>query len=236
MVSFFSWNFRGAGGRSFLRAFRTYLARHRPEIAIIVEPRISGANAVKVCRKMGFEEWFRVDARGVASGIWVLWQKSMVSLSLLSCNDQFIHLEGTSNTGTHFLLTAVYASHNRVEREILWSQLRSLIPSNDLPWTILGDFNALFCAADKVGGVPFGRTQNATFIDCIHDCCVADIRFTGPRFTWYRQHVKERLVNRDWTQCFPDSHVKHLSRIKSDQRPIMLCLEDVLVHWKVRHF
>ncbi|CAN0926829.1 hypothetical protein LINGRAHAP2_LOCUS35549 [Linum grandiflorum] len=115
MVSFFSWNCHGAGGRSFLRAFRTYLARHRPEIVIIVEPRISRAKAEKVCRITGFEEWFRVDARGFAGGIWVLWQKSMVSLSLFFRDDQFIHLKGTSNTITHFLLTAVYASPNRSE-------------------------------------------------------------------------------------------------------------------------
>ncbi|CAL1378437.1 unnamed protein product [Linum trigynum] len=51
----FCWNCRGAGSRSFLRNFLEYKRRTRPNIVIIVEPRISGNTAEEVIRDMGYD-------------------------------------------------------------------------------------------------------------------------------------------------------------------------------------
>lgn len=52
-----SWNCRGAAGREFLVQIREIIREFRPKILIIIEPRISGATADKVCKSLGKKWW-----------------------------------------------------------------------------------------------------------------------------------------------------------------------------------
>ncbi|KAF7827191.1 ribonuclease H [Senna tora] len=55
-----------------------------------------------------------------------------------------------------------------------------------------------------------------------------DMGFSGPKFTWGRQEVKERLdwafINQEGRVLFPEAHVTHLPELKSDHRPILISL------------
>ncbi|EEF38254.1 conserved hypothetical protein [Ricinus communis] len=57
-------------------------------------------------------------------------------------------------------------------------------------------------------------------------CSFYNMGFKGPKFTWERGMVYERLdkgiCNVSWGLKFPESTIHHLPRIKSDHRPIML--------------
>ncbi|CAN1120776.1 LINE-1 retrotransposable element ORF2 protein [Linum perenne] len=94
------------------------------------------------------------------------------------------------------------------------------------PWTVLGDFYSVLSADDRRGGAPFNRARNKSFIDTVDVCSLADIPFTGPKFTWARNNVYARLdralVNSAWLRCCPDSTISHLHKLKSDHRPILL--------------
>ncbi|CAN1188832.1 Putative ribonuclease H protein At1g65750 [Linum perenne] len=94
------------------------------------------------------------------------------------------------------------------------------------PWLILGDFNSILSADDKRGGVPFNRSRHKSFIDTVEVCGLSDLRFDGPRFTWSRNRVLVRLdralVNNSWLAAFPESHVVHAHKLKSDHRPIFV--------------
>ncbi|CAN1145564.1 hypothetical protein LINPERHAP2_LOCUS14747 [Linum perenne] len=50
--------------------------------------------------------------------------------------------------------------------------------------------------------------------------------FSGPRFTWFRNNLRERLdrslCNAAWMTLFPESTTFHLERIKSDHRPLLV--------------
>ncbi|CAN1122766.1 hypothetical protein LINPERPRIM_LOCUS2890, partial [Linum perenne] len=50
--------------------------------------------------------------------------------------------------------------------------------------------------------------------------------FTGPKFTWFRGRLKERidraLCNSHWLRAFQDAQTYHLERLKSDHRPILV--------------
>ncbi|CAN1132955.1 hypothetical protein LINPERHAP2_LOCUS7364, partial [Linum perenne] len=51
-------------------------------------------------------------------------------------------------------------------------------------------------------------------------CNLLDTGFVGPKFTWFRRILKERLDryfgNSEWFNLFPDSATFHIERLKSD--------------------
>ncbi|CAN1130945.1 hypothetical protein LINPERHAP2_LOCUS6127 [Linum perenne] len=55
-----------------------------------------------------------------------------------------------------------------------------------------------------------------------------DMGFTGPKFTWFRGCLRERLdrslCNDIWLRHFPEASTYHLKRLKSDHRPILIRL------------
>ncbi|CAL1356637.1 unnamed protein product [Linum trigynum] len=70
-----------------------------------------------------------------------------------------------------------------------------------------------------------------------------DLGYTGPRFTWFKggSGVKERLdrglCNLAWHHKFPQTHVSHLIKMRSDHRPILICNKTIPTKSKlVRRF
>lgn len=53
-----------------------------------------------------------------------------------------------------------------------------------------------------------------------------EVNFQGPRFTWARRELLERLdwciVNKNWLNTWPESNVLHLPKFHSDHRPLLL--------------
>lgn len=122
--------------------------------------------------------------------------------------------------------TAVYGSPIPNKRTELWESLRKLKAGVSAPWALIGDFNALLHADEKRGGVRFCSSSHNAFVRVVEDCEFLDIGFEGPRFTWFRRDVGERLdralCNKEWQLQFDEGFLTHLPRIKSDHRPILL--------------
>lgn len=53
LIRVFAWNCRGAGAVKFTRVLREYIWDVRPDVIIILEPRISGNIADKVVKSFG---------------------------------------------------------------------------------------------------------------------------------------------------------------------------------------
>ena len=89
--------------------------------------------------------------------------------------------------------TFVYASPRQIERKNLWRDLGNIATSMDKPWCVVGDFNSYLCSDDKWGGGPPNWTAMNQFKECIQECNLIDIGFKGPKYTWERGKVKERI-------------------------------------------
>ncbi|KAJ4850100.1 hypothetical protein Tsubulata_004512 [Turnera subulata] len=74
----------GTGKKEFKRAMKEKKANTKPLIVIVVETRISGRKVANVIRRLGYTNSHRVDARGYAGGIWVLWKEGDVGVNILS--------------------------------------------------------------------------------------------------------------------------------------------------------
>ncbi|CAN1186746.1 hypothetical protein LINPERHAP2_LOCUS38302 [Linum perenne] len=207
-------------------AITTTIARHKPQLVAILEPRISGQVGSTVRSKMGFQFSSIVEARGFGGGIWLLWNDTSINVDVLHSSSQFLHMKIRNDSGGSCLATIVYAAPSLQSRRLLWWDIKQLAVSISEPWIILGDFNAMIEASKKSGGARFNHIQAREFRSCIHECSLFDTGFTGPKFTWFRGKLKEwldrALCNAGWLNSFQDAKTFHLERIKSDHRPILV--------------
>ncbi|KAJ4833138.1 hypothetical protein Tsubulata_006247 [Turnera subulata] len=192
MLSILTWNCQGAGKRKFPRLCRDFCRNNKPDLLVILEPRISGKRADYVIKKLGFSNSHRVEARGFAGGIWLLWDESRVQVSILFNHPQFIHTR-VSDLDHSFLFTAIYASPQECWRKFLWSNLAALASSISEPWILGGDFNAVLSGLKRKNN--FGRQglANKLFLDSMADKNLLDLGFSGYKCTWKSGSKRARL-------------------------------------------
>ncbi|CAN1168292.1 hypothetical protein LINPERHAP2_LOCUS27744 [Linum perenne] len=190
---------------------------------------ISGAVASKVMDKIGFDSRLVEDARGFAGGIWVLWNKKCVNINERGRSEQAIHFEIKGLDDSSSLVSAVYASPYATSRTLLWDELREWKSRITLPWCLVGDFNCMLSAADKRGGAPFVPSRAASFRQCVDNCSLLELDYVGPCYTWFHgslgEHIDWGLASTDWKCKFLDSVIRHLPRLRSDHKPIMICFQ-----------
>ncbi|KAJ4837308.1 hypothetical protein Tsubulata_046410 [Turnera subulata] len=193
-------NSEGAGKPQFRRMMKEMANQYRPNLVIIMEPKISGRKASRVIRRLGFPNSHRVDASRFAGGIWFLWDATHVTISILHNHPQW--------------------------REYLWQNLLSLASSINEPWLLSGDFNAILFGRERLTRRRRNGRADKAFVDCVHSIALIDLEFAGPVFTWKsgtRQARLDRMLcNKLWRLQYPEATVFHLPKICSDHRPLLL--------------
>lgn len=119
----------------------------------------------------------------------------------------------------------------------VWSLLKDIAPPIDNEWLLGGDFNAILHAHEKIGGKSFSYSKSKPFHECMHECNLFDLGFTGPIYTWTNKHknqtthIRERLDrclgNQKWISSFPNYVVKHLVNSSSDHSPLFLYTDPI---------
>ncbi|XP_028801025.1 uncharacterized protein LOC114756265 [Neltuma alba] len=224
--SIFVWNCQGAASNSFHRMLKSLLQGYRPEIIVLVEPRISGIKANKVIKKLGYPHSHRVEASGFSGGIWLM-RSTNVLVSVLNNHQQFIHTSISDSTGgSKALFTAVYASPNPSMRETLWADLINLERDDNATWLLAGDFNATIAHDERKGGSKLNQSGCKKFHHFSQRLGLLDLGYIGPRFTWQRGNLMVRLdralCNEKWLMEQPTTHVLHLPKAQSDHRPLLI--------------
>ncbi|KAK8704418.1 hypothetical protein V6N13_048040 [Hibiscus sabdariffa] len=137
-----------------------------------------------------------------------------------------------------FLATFIYVSPHRSLRQDLWKHLVDLSCSINMSWVVLGDFNATPTFADRHGCS--SSSLGIGFQDMVVVCGLHDLDFSRPHFTWYRGNRSVRLDrcfgNAKWFEKFPRSLLHHLTRMKSDHRPILLASDEHIPSIRVHSF
>lgn len=105
------WKSKGVTSNSFRHNLKNYIRLHNPSIVCLLEPRVSGNQANKICSSIGFDEWIRVEVVGFSGGIWILW-KATVNVNIISTHPQFINLQVDDNGSEPWLMTIVYGCPN----------------------------------------------------------------------------------------------------------------------------
>ncbi|KAJ4831613.1 hypothetical protein Tsubulata_014831 [Turnera subulata] len=225
MIPILVWNCQGAGKKKFARLCRDLRRDHKPEVMAIFEPRISGRKAEQVIQKLRFPNSHRIEARGFAGGIWLLWDESRVQVSVLFNHPQLMHVR-IEDVHSSFLFTAVYGCPQEGWRRCLWRNLEALAATIDEPWLVAGDFNAVVEGSERLTRLGRPGQANALFVDCLLQTNLLDLGFVGNRFTWKSGNQYARLdrflSNSTWRTHFAEASVYHLPRVGSDHCPVLI--------------
>ncbi|XP_058726963.1 uncharacterized protein LOC131598369 [Vicia villosa] len=230
------WNCRGATSSAFFRYCKQYIDNYKPGVLVIVETRCNPSIPIKALRRLGYDSMESIDNTGYAGGIVVAWKSSDIGLSLHMKTTQFIHFK-VELEKEEWYFTAVYASPNDIQKQLLWHELQYLASNMSKAWMIAGDFNDIACSLEKKGGLPAPLSRCKKFRDRIIVCSLNDVESRGPRFTWrgpiYHggQRIYEKLdralSNDAWRFQFLEAFVKVLVRVEfSDHHPILINLKE----------
>ncbi|XP_028786509.1 uncharacterized protein LOC114742412 [Neltuma alba] len=215
---------QGTGSRSFPQLVRELTSFYSLDFVAILETRCSGAKAVDISKKLGFQFSEIVDAEGFSGGIWCLWSYKIRCVECVSKSPQFIHLKIETYADQVWWFTVVYASPVVAKRRPLWRELLALQCHVNGPWCVTGDFNATISASERSPAGAIDRDFNSFVLDSN----LSDMGFLGPRFTWKRNTSESRidrvLSNPEWLDVFRDASITHLPFFKSDHRPLLLKL------------
>lgn len=220
-----AWNCRGAKSSQFTYNMKELIRRYRPKIIVLLEPRISGNEADDSCRRLGRRDWIRSKARGFSGGIWILWDRQEIALTVIHVELHFVHLLVHEANGKIWELTAIYASPQRSLRPALWKQLESI--QRSYPWVLIGDFNCTSKEAERSS--PGGISDS--FVEMLQREGLIDVGYTGPSFTWnYGRDASTRrsarldraICDEDWRRQFPEATLRHLPHSYSHHCPILL--------------
>ncbi|KAF7815008.1 RNA-directed DNA polymerase [Senna tora] len=112
------------------------------------------------------------------------------------------------------------------EHIVITSNLESIAPNMGEPWVVMGDFNSYLFAHEKQGGGAPNASCMDRFSRCISNCNLVDLGFKGPKFTWKRNNIMERIDrvsgNQVWVSNFSNYSVFTLPSFKSDHNAILL--------------
>ncbi|XP_022723781.1 uncharacterized protein LOC111280610 [Durio zibethinus] len=235
-MSMLLWNCRGERHPNFVRTVRELAGTHGPNIMVITETRARGEDVRHIIDRLPFDSWKDTATIGYKGGIWLLWKSDLLDVDDICATEQEIHatIKVKSNNFS-WLISAIYASPRYNERLFLWENLKTVASHHDLPWLVLGDFNEVLNGEDKKGGRPVSLVRSGAFKDCLIFCHLADLGFSGPRFTWSNKRnvldlIQERIdfvfANSAWCLAFPEARVSHLPKTRSDHYPILLSLKN----------
>lgn len=62
------------------------------------------------------------------------------------------------------------------------------------PWAVIGDFNSILSTDEKLGGTPHNLSKSLPFIECLHDCDLTDMGYTGQAFTWCNERKGKEII------------------------------------------
>ena len=199
--------------------------RHRPNMLIIIKPRIAEARAQAMIDTLLYTHSHRVDPTGYSRGIWMLWNESPTFfVEIITRSEHSIHaLVKVKSPSVSFLLIAVYTPPQFHKRKFFWEYLQNLALHVSLPWVLLGDFNDMISDEEKLGGLPVNRTRMSAFRNCMDNYGLIDLGFHGPHYTWTnRERLDRELGNAEWATLFPTVEIHHLLKVKSDHCLILL--------------
>lgn len=224
------WNCQGAASANFMRSLKSFIDIHKPDVLGLLEPKVYGAHADRVCMKIGFDEWVRVEAVGFSGGIWVFW-RDRVRVEVRASHPQFLLLKATKGKRDYGTIAVVYASPAHDLRRNLWMDLTAANCGIKGPWISIGDFNAVLSKEEVSNPESFNDRRCSGLREWIFMQGLVDIGYRGAPFTWVRgtqedsyrgARLDRALANIEWCNQFRDATLTHIQRVSSDHAPLLL--------------
>lgn len=233
-----SWNCRGLGNPTAVRALKKLLKTTCPDLVFFMETRLTHKDKkAKSTLVLGpLNHLFIVDcniSNGKRSGGLALIWNDVINVDIIQSNKNIIDMYITAcNTNVSWYATGIYGFPYYSQKYLTCQIIENLSQTRDnSKWILFGDFNLILNSSEKLGGNNIDHNHTNMFNETLNKCDLRDLGFFGTKFTWANNHndethIKERLdrfcANSNWILSFPRYTNKHLLRYTSDHCPIML--------------
>jgi hypothetical protein len=172
---------------------------------------------------MDCKEVVRSDGR--SGGLLLLWKKE-IHISLLYKSSNYIDVMVGVGAENVWRFTGFYGEPRWQDKQLTWQYFRDLHAVVNLPWLVMGDINEIMYPFEKEGGNPRPQHYMKAFRDAMEESNLSDFGYTGPKFTWHRGKIRERLdralTNEAWNTKFGDAVLLNMEYSHCDHRPIMM--------------
>ncbi|KAM0917416.1 hypothetical protein ACQ4PT_009527 [Festuca glaucescens] len=164
----------------------------------------------------------------------VLWWKQGVDVSVRPWCQYYIDAEIRAN-GKHWRFSGIYGEPRTELRSKTWDTLRYLRSQDELPWLCAGDFNEVLFQHEQHGGNPRGVSNMVAFGDCLNDCNLSDLGYSGYDYTWNNKregidNIQVRLdrgtATTSFLGMFPLTAVEHIATEESDHMALLIKIRD----------
>jgi exonuclease III len=233
-----SWNCRGLGHTSAIRALKKLIQTHQPDIIFLIETKFLSSDFQKRLKIPGdsYPNSFIVDCiisnSNRRGGLCMLWTNN-VNLNIIAYNDRYIDCYvDCTDTDPGWRATGLYGFSSQQQKPETCDLIKNLFQNtNHDHWLLFGDFNMVLNHAEKLGGRDINSSHTNLFQDTLNDCNMQDIGWHGDIYTWSNNqetshHIKERqdrfCASSAWLSKFPRSTNYHLPFHSSDHIPILL--------------
>ncbi|PWA52818.1 cytochrome P450 [Artemisia annua] len=168
------------------------------------------------------------QAEGKSGGIIAMWDTSKFSIHSSSTGDGFVAVIGNwIPLNTTCLFIVVYAPQDQRKKKQLWLDLKAVIDSANVLSLVMGDFNVVRSASERMGSNFCHRSASA-FNEFISSSGLFDLPMGGMRFTRMNRFgsklskIDRILVSQHLLDKWPNSHILALTREFSDHSPLLL--------------
>lgn len=165
-----------------MRVLKDMLCIQKPKLLGLLEPRVSGVHTDVICKKIGFDNWIRVEAVGFNGGIWIFWGNEY-DVHIVYTHPQFVVLKINNGREEPWLLAVVYGGSNVGLRQRLWNDLVPNRIGFKGPLLTVGDFIAVTSNEEVTSQGPLIHSRCAGFRKWIFDLGLIDIGYIGLTFT-----------------------------------------------------
>lgn len=129
--------------------------------------------------------WYHTFHLNPKGRIWIAWQPRVFRVQVVDMSEQHIHCKATVQQNMkQFFITFVYGANHETNRKALWTALTSIANSLIEPWCVLGDFNSVLYAGDRIGGTPIQEYEIRPFAECIEVCELTEMRYLCSYYSW----------------------------------------------------
>ncbi|XP_022003085.1 uncharacterized protein LOC110900505 [Helianthus annuus] len=206
-------------------------------VCAVLESHVNVVNLDKICKKV-FRNWSWTSNGGVCDrGTRVIlgWNADDIDLMVVPQSDQVIHAQVLlKSVKKKMFCSFVYAENKYQDRRSLWADLcnfRGL--TKDVPWVVMGDFNAALNMEDFLTGPSSHTIAMRDFYDCVQNTELIDVKSHGLHYTWSQRpkngvgtlkKIDRVMGNVKLLDVFPDAYAMFQPFRVSDHVPGILRL------------
>ena len=165
-----AWNVRGTRHPFFVSQNRKLLKSVAPDILFLCETKVNANRRMNILPKLRFKYSEFIDPIGLSGGLWLCWNSNLINLDIILKNDWMIHCMGyvlDHNIRCCFTFLYDYPQHHKQKN--IWDILLHIKDSSG-PWAIIGDFNEILYAQEKIGGNQGNTSRMLDFGEFIDKC------------------------------------------------------------------